>query len=758
MLDSLFRLLFKYRLLVFQQGDFAFATSRLTLAAAIVAALAGLFALATYRVSAARPRDRAVLVGLRAASLVVLVVCLFRPTLVLKAAVPQQNFLGVLVDDSRSMQIADGGAPRSDFVRGQLAPGGPLARALSQKFVLRYFRFSSSADRIGSPAKLAYGGTSTRVGQALERARDELSGLPLAGLVLVSDGADTSSTTIDGPLASLKARSIPVFTVGVGRERFAHDIQVTRVDAPRATLKGTSLVLNAVITQIGYAGQTVPLVVEDEGRIVGNEQVTLPPDGESATVPVHITATEAGARTFRFRVPPQAGEQVAENNAREVLVDVRDRREKILYFEGEPRFEAKFVLRAVEDDPNLQVVLLQRTAPNKFLRVNVGSPEELAGGFPKTREELFGYRGVILGSVEADSFTLEQIRMLADFVGRRGGGLLMLGGRRAFAEGGWAGTPLADVMPLTIERAARPAPFFAELKLHPTRAGAAFPLTRIGDTDAASAARWQDLPPLTSVNVVGEPKPGATVLVTGATTDRAAAVHPVLAYQRYGRGAAIAFAVQDSWLWQMNPKTPATDPTYTTFWRRLARWLVDGVPDRVTVSTTEDRVDPGQAVDLMALVSDTTYLEENDSQVVAHVTSPSGRASDAPLEWSVERNGEYRGSFVPDETGSYEVRVTAARRGKDEGSAVVHVRAAPGTAEYFDAAMRAPLLRRIAEDTGGRFFTPADAAQLPDAISYGGRGVTVVEERELWDMPAVLLLLVALTGSEWAYRRARGLV
>jgi len=88
---------------------------------------------------------------------------------------------------------------------------------------------------------------------------------------------------------------------------------------------------------------------------------------------------------------------------------------------------------------------------------------------------------------------------------------------------------------------------------------------------------------------------------------------------------------------------------------------------------------------------------------------------------------------------------------------VLHVRASAGDGEYFDATMRAPLLKRIADETGGRFFTPATASSIPEAVSYSGRGVTVVEERELWDMPAVLLLLFGLIGGEWLYRRARGL-
>src|SRR5262249_16627879 len=161
-------------------------------------------------------------------------------------------------------------------------------------------------------------------GPALERARDELAGLPLAGLVMVSDGADTSDQSLDGPLASLKARSIPVFTVGLGQERFGHDIQITPVETPRSTLQGTSLSVAVVLSQTGSAGSKVPLNVEDEGRIVSTQQVTMPPDGESATVRVTFTAKDAGARLFRFKVPGQPGEQVTQNNERDALVEVMD--------------------------------------------------------------------------------------------------------------------------------------------------------------------------------------------------------------------------------------------------------------------------------------------------------------------------------------------------------------------------------------------------------------------------------------------------
>ena len=127
------------------------------------------------------------------------------------------------------------------------------------------------------------------------------------------------------------------------------------------------------------------------------------------------------------------------------------------------------------------------------------------------------------------------------------------------------------------------------------------------------------------------------------------------------------------------------------------------------------------------------------------------------MEWTVTKDGDYRASFVPDESGIYNISVTAERDQKTLGTQAMNVRVSAGDAEYFDAAMRAPLLKRIAEDTGGRFFTPANAATLPEAISYSGRGVTVVEERELWDMPALFIMLIGLVAAEWGYRRMRGL-
>jgi uncharacterized membrane protein len=759
-LESVFQLLFKYRPVLFQQGEFRFVPSVGSYVAAAVVVAAVAVTILTYRAARARGgigRHRLVLMTLRAAILGLMLFCLFRPVLVVRAAVSQQNFLGVLVDDSRSMQIADvAGRPRGAFISEQFAAESPVMKALSEKFVVRTFRFSSVSRRLDSPGELTFEGSQTRLGSALDGVRQELAGLPLAGLVMVTDGADTTEASLSDALLALKAAQLPVFTVGVGEESLARDIQIGRITVPRSALKGASLLVDAVVTHTGYAGETVTLDVEDEGRIVGSQEVRLPATGEPAAVRVRFTASDAGPRLFRFKVSPRPGEMVTQNNARETLIDVRDGKEKILYFEGEPRFEYKYLRRAVADDPNLQVVGLQRTADNKYYRQDIDNQDHLVAGFPKTREELFAYRGLILGSIEAGAFTGDQLRMISDFVEKRGGGLLMLGGPRAFAEGSYTGTPVADVLPVVLERPARAADpgQVARLKVHPTRGGVGHAVTQLGATEQASAAIWDKLPGVTSVNVLRAVKPGGTVLLSG--TDERKREQVVLAYQRYGRGKAIAFPIQDSWLWQMHADIPVDDMTHENYWRQLLRWLVDGVPGHVEAHTSAERVEAGETVTLTADLVDPTFVEINDARAVAHVEGPKGIV-DVPMQWTGERNGQYRGSFVAPGEGLYTARVEATRGDKPLGLGVTQLRAAPGENEYFDAGMNGARLRRIADETGGRFYTAANLAAMPVDVRYSGRGVTTVEERDLWHMPVVLGLLLLLMCGEWGYRRAVGL-
>ena len=764
-MSGFFEFLFKYRPVLYQEGDFTFLSPWPVGVMAIIAVALVVPAVLTYARARGKSRaaDRWVLAALRGAAFLLLFFIVMQPALVLTSVVPQRNFLAVLVDDSRSMTIDDrDGTSRADKATRLLDPEGDLVDALNEDFALRYFRFSSAPARIDGVDALTFDGSNTRIGNALAYARNELQGVPLSGIVVVSDGGDNTDEALGEALLPLRAASVPVFTVGLGDEEMEADVQASRAEVPEKALTGTSMVVTVIVDARGFAGRTVPIVVEDMGRIVTTEEVTLPDDGQPLVAPIAITLATEGARELTFRIPGQPGERVLENNELHAVVQVRDRTEKILYFEGEPRHEVAFMLRAVQHDENLQVVLLQRTAENKFFRRNLDDPLELVQGFPTTREELYRYRALILGSVEASFFTHDQLDMIADFVSARGGTLLMLGGRRTLSEGGYQGTPLEDVLPVVLDEpgTSTPTERLAFVKVAPTPAGANHPATRIEGTVEESAARWDSLPPVSTTNIVTGLKPGATELLEGTVVDAGDGVEPdrvVMAFQGYGKGRSMVLAVQDTWLWQMDHTVPLEDQSHETFWKQLLRWLVAETPDPVEAEPERESVEAGEPVTLEATVLDEGFVEVNGASVTARVTTPTGEARELPMEWSVAEDGRYTVSFTPEMEGLFEVSVDAGRDTVTLGSAETSVRVAPGGEEYRNPHQRRSLMERIAEETGGRYYTEETASQLPEDLQFSGGGVTVTEERDLWDMPVLFLLLAGLLGAEWGYRRKRGL-
>ena len=760
--ESVLTFLFKYPPRVFQRGDLILAPVLPAMLVVLVAAGAlALIAVMYSRVRAVRRRDRIVLATMRAACVLLVLACLMRPTVVLSSAVNQRNVFAVLLDDSRSMRLRDvNGTARLAAMQGVFADTAGLMRKLSQRFALRVFRFAADAGPASGAAALTGAGGRTDLAGALDVTREDLAGMPLAGVVVVTDGADNGGGDLSSALLALRARRVPVYTVGVGQERFARDVAVERVTAPASVLSGSTVLIEAAIGVRGAGGETTTIGVEANGRIVASEEIRLPESGDIARVRLRVPPMPPGTYRLSVVARPLTNEAVVENNAYHTVLEVRPGPVRILYLEGEPRPEFAFLRRAVAADSSLEVVGLMRSADKKFLRLGVHDSLELVTGFPSKREELFKYRAIILGSIESSFFTGDQLRMLADFVSQRGGTLLALGGRAALREGGYTGTPMAEVLPVMLEATANDtsAPPLS-LAVRPTAAGVGHAALQLRAGDAANVARWDSLPPLTSVNRLGSLRSGATVLLEGRAGGKSGTGQPVpvLAFQRYGRGMGAVLGVQDTWLWRMDASIPVEDETHSTLWRQLLRWTVEGVPDQVEIAAVPSRVGPGEPVTLRAHVTDSTFLDVNSASVTARVITPSGRRVDVPMEWSLREDGSYTGRFISEEAGVYALSAEA-RRGRDttrsSGGAML---ADDQGADVEQAELRSPLLRRIAKETGGRYYPLSESSRLADDAVFTEAGVTVRDARDLWDMPVIFLVLVTLMGAEWIYRRRRGL-
>jgi uncharacterized membrane protein len=762
--DAVVEFLLKYRPAAFARGVLGYDP---VLPIWFVLTIAGLAA-AIALWSAVKPAQaqalhvRMTLAAMRLATVALLAWCLCRPVLVVAEALKQRNVVAVLIDDSRSMRIADVNDQARAATVLTLAGGADsaLLRALATQYQVRVYRTSASG-RVSNVAALTFDGARTQLLRAIARVEDELAGTPLSGIVVLSDGAENGSGGDNAPsitdqLATLRARGVPIHTVGIGSARFSKDIEIAAIGGPRHALRNSTVLLDAVINHRGFGGTSLPIVVEDSGRIVASATVRLTRDAESTPVRLRVPKPEPGARLLTVRIPTQPGELISENNARRALLSVRDVREKVLYVEGEPRPELKFARRAVDGDEQLQLVTLLRSARDKYLRLGVSDSLELVNGFPTTRAQLFQYRAIVLGSIEASFFTGDQLRMISDFVSERGGGLLLLGGRDAFAEGGYVGTPLADAMPIDMEvTTLNEGEKLVEVTAVATRDGLRHPALQVASTDSLVAMRWRTLPPLTTVNLLTRAKAGATVLLNGRFGERGL-TRPLLVAQRFGRGRVLALGAQDDWRWQMHADIAVDDSTHELLWRQMLRWLVNDVPDQVEAVTDEESA-PSDAIAVRAIVRDSGYLRRNGAAVSAMISGPGGTSQEIAFDWAIDRDGEYLAAFVPAANGVHELRVRSVSGAETAQSQPAYVFVAEPVEEYFGAERRDGLLDQLARETGGRTYTPQRAADVARDLTYSQSGATAVRRLDLWDAPLVLIVLLSLLGGEWAIRRRRGL-
>ncbi len=762
-MTSIFEFLFKYRPLLFERGTIALRPPWPMLVTWVLATAAVAASYLLYRraVRTLPPSWKYILAGLRAVPLLILIVIFLQPILILHSVIPQKGFVAVAYDLSKSMEIRDGsdGQARLDIEKQLLRQdGNPMLDELARKFKVRFFRFSGTADRVENFQDQPKHGNLTDLARTLDQVTGELGNAPISGIVLITDGADNHSTDLNATSAQLRARNIPVYTVGIGSPNFARDTEVLRITTPRKVLKDSLIEADVAVRSKGYAGRTTHLMVKEGDRIIRNQAITLGSDDEVKTFKVTFSSESAGPKLFTFRVEPFPDELVPENNDQSALVRVENEKPEVLYVEGEPRYAYKFVWRAIEDDKSLRLVTYLRQATNKFKRQGVESETVLEKGFPVEKSELFKYKALILGSAEASFFTYDQLRMLSDFVSQRGGGLLMLGGKNSFGQGGYINTPIEDVLPIAL----RLGPGnevshyqVSEFKAELTNYGLQHPATRLAMDEKENKKRWDEAPALLGFNPAGGPKPGATILAQSSVRDAGGQYSVILAFQRFGRGKSMALTTDSTWRWRM--QQDSKNNFHDLFYRQLLRWLVNEVPDQVNLETDKHSYSLDDTVILRAEVNDEAFMHLNNAQVSARVKAPSGALSSVPLIWDLSKEGQYSATYKPQEEGIYEVTTEAFRGTRSLGIARANFRIADSLEEYHDANLKADLLKKLAADTGGRYYTANATRTLPEDISYSDKGASRLEEKELWDMPIWFLLLAGAVSAEWILRKRKGL-
>ena len=775
----MFEFFLKYPRSVYAHGQFALlgAWPKWMLVLLILAVAAGLAWLIRSRLARAAPIMRSwrawVIWGLQTLMAALLLVLLWKPAITVAELKPQQNIIAVLVDDSRSMAISEDGVTRQAQAVKALRDG--VLASLNRSFQTRLYRFDDVPARIDSLNDLQPSAPATRIGDSLKQLSEETSDLPIGAVVLLSDGADNAGGIGADAINALRARHIPVHTVGFGRERAEHDVELDdAVVAPRA-LAESRLAAKITLHQRGYAGAKINLTLRDvsagqaagQGKVLASRSIGLGPDGNLQTETLMFDIGGAGARTLQIAAAPLPGEENTANNTLTRVVNVGSEPRRILYMEGEPRWEYKFIRQAEEDDRMVQIASIVRTSENKTYRQGISDPKELADGFPSRPEDLFAYQGLIVGSVEAGYFTPGQQELIREFVDRRGGGLLLLGGQFALADGGWNASNLTDLLPTalptqagTFHREADPKSGATHATAELAPAGVDSIITRLVDDPIANAAKWKKLPYLMDYEDPGAPKPGAAVLANTITPEGRKL--PLLITENFGRGRTAIMATGGSWRWQMS--SPVGDTAHDLFWQQLLRWLASDTPGQVAASVPAQLLLDNGAVTLTAEIRDRQYNPAPDAKVEAHILGPSGVSALVEMTPVPDSPGQFQAAWSAPKTGAYLTEVTAQRADpntgtvKELGRDVLTFQRMDGVAENFHTEQNRDLLERLAAQTGGQYWKPADLGKLAGAIPFSEAGVTVRETKDLWDLPLVFLVLLLLRFSEWWLRRQWGIV
>jgi len=753
----MFEFLFKYPSALFSRGEFALLGGwpRWVLVL-LVLTVAGALA---WRIRSGLPEAAHSLRSWRAAAIwllqsalaALLLLLLWQPAISISELKPQQNIIAVLMDDSRSMSIADEGAPRQ--VRAVEALDDGVLSELQKKFQLRLYRLDRGLSVVPDFKQLQASAPVTHIGDSLRQLSDETSELPIGAVVLLSDGGENSGGLDREAISALRNRRIPVHTVGLGLEQPARDVEVNDASvAPRA-LADSRLAATVNFQQHGYAGRKAMLRVREDSKVLAAREVTLAANGAVQTEALPFSAGPAGAKALQFSIDLLDGEDNRFNNGVTRLVKVESDARRVLYVEGEPRWEFKFIRRAEDEDRIVRVVSMLRTTENKIYRQGIENPQDLASGFPATAEELFKYQAIILGSVEASYFTAGQQDLIKQFVDRRGGGLLMLGGGRySLTEGGWAVSSLAELLPVTLPTTRgtfQREPATAEL----TAAGADSMIARLAEDPAQNAERWKKLPYMMNYQDPGRPKPGAAVLLNMSVNGRKM---PLLITQNYGRGRTAVLATGGSWRWQMS--MPLEDQSHEAFWRQLLRWMVTDSPGQIITSVPSQMLLDDGRLQISADVRGKDYMPAADARVEAHILGPEGIAAQVEMAPDPNTPGVFRADWNAEKPGPYVAEITAKRGEEELGRDVLNFQRMDGVAENFHTEQNRPLLERLASQTGGRYWRPQDLSRLPNEISYSEAGITIRDTKELWNMPAVFLLILLLRSSEWLLRRKWGIV
>jgi uncharacterized membrane protein len=729
------------------------------------------------------PLRRAAVVGLRAGAVGAALVLFLEPAVELRQVAREPNRVAILVDDSASMALQDepGGATRSERARAILAASSATFADWKRHHLLDFYRFGDSV-RPSTAESAAAGpaaGRATLLRDALAQVRSRYQGSDLAGIIVLSDGTATGGLR-DGAMGAgaadfLKSLDTHVHGVLAGAPGLK-DVAVADVRADEFAFVRTAVKLEAVISSTGFPVRRIPVALRKDGQVLREKWVEVGPGPSTATVEFEFTPARVGKFVYEITTPVADGEAVRTNNSRAFLLRVIRDKIRVLQVAGRPSWDVRALRRMLKSNPNIDLISFFILRTHEDVQP---VPQEEMSLIPFPTQELFAselpsFDLIVLQNFEFLPYGigayLENIRQYV----QGGGGLIMLGGDSSFSSGLYANTPIAATLPvellpnhLSAAELLDPAPFQPRL----TEEGAAHPVTALRYAAADNAALWSALPKLDGTNLVGDARPGATVLAVHPTRKTASgAAMPIIAGSDYHDGRSLVITTDSLWRWGfVAAARPGDDGRhYLKLWENVIRWTIQDPELRyLHVQASAAEYYAGEPIKTRVRLLDRDYspLAGGAVRVEVRRVEPAGpdgapqpdKQPSLTAEVTVDQSGQESmdldGLAKP---GAYQITARANVGGRSlEAMDLFMVRA--GSVELENPAPSPEILRQVAETTGGRYLGGGGA--LPPDLPFREPQIVRVDRRtdvELWSRPWILACALLLLGLEWGLRQRSG--
>lgn len=684
---------------------------------------------------------RYLLITLRTLALVTALFVLFEPILSVSYVRMEKPVIVVAVDRSVSMTIVDKLHDRKQATLN--VARSPVFEEIRADNDLQYLSFADSIESVDPEAidSIPFSGNATDVSNIFEKVSQKMIGKNLAALVLISDGQSNLGSS---PERFASFYDVPIFTVGIGDPADQKDLAVSRILTNEITYAKSAVPVDVDITAYGFKGKRIQVQLRKNGQVIDSRFVDLPEESMQTKVTMSFTPEEEGVEKYEVIIPVLEGELTDRNNRRSFFVRVLKNKTRVLMVSGAPDPQVSALYNTLLDDENIEVASLVERSDGGFIKKEINGPE-------------LAYDCMLFNNYPTRISDSKMLEKFINLVKTGDTPLMLLYGPKTDPD---RLKPVSNLLPaeLKADRDLRETLVYLDL----TTAGKQHSVTRLSEDVAADAQHWQSLPPIFIGQVVPAPFPGSEVL---ARVDMSRATNvvkfrkdiPLIMTRKSGASKTVLLSAYGVWrLKSLMLGANRTDKVYQHLISNSIRWLVTREDEKkVRITTSKQIYRTGEKIEFNAQVYDEQLNPVDGAEVKASILNGDKTIS---ILLNGIGQGRYEASLDALLAGDYTFSGQASKEekilGKDSGKFTVEA----FSLEYLQTRMNEKLLKNVAQNSGGRYFTPDNFAEISQHLKF--EAVMIDEEQEiaLWNKLFLLILFVALVSTEWFIRKRSGMM